>query len=62
MSLKNVLSCGLVISALRPKLNGWCRYIMHKEIAAADLSKRGFVGYGIERSSPGGYRILFAII
>lgn len=32
VSLKNVLSCGLLIEALRPKLNGWCRYIMHKDL------------------------------
>jgi len=32
VSLKNILSCGLMISALRPKSFGWCRYIMHKDL------------------------------
>lgn len=31
-SLANYISCGLVIEGLRPKLHGWCRYILHKSI------------------------------
>ena len=32
VSLANYLSCGLVIEGLRPKLHGWCRYILHENI------------------------------
>lgn len=32
ISIANYLSCGLVIEGLRPKLHGWWRYILHKNI------------------------------
>jgi hypothetical protein len=32
VSLSNYLSCGLVIEGLRPKMQGWWRFILHKNI------------------------------
>jgi hypothetical protein len=32
VSLRNYLSCGLVIEGLRPKMQGWWRFILHKNI------------------------------
>jgi GNAT superfamily N-acetyltransferase len=32
VSLTNMLSCGFVIEGLRPKMAGWWRYILHKDI------------------------------
>jgi len=32
VSLANMLSCGFVIEALHPKMHGWWRYILHKDI------------------------------
>ena len=32
VSLANILSSGFVIKGLRPKFQGWCRYIMYKNI------------------------------
>lgn len=37
ISLANILSCGLVIEGLRPKLHGWWRYILHKNILHPNL-------------------------
>ncbi|MFZ3147451.1 MAG: GNAT family N-acetyltransferase [Methanothrix sp.] len=37
VSLSNYLSCGLVIEGLRPKKQGWCRYILHKNILHPNL-------------------------
>lgn len=33
VSLRNYLSCGLVIEGLRPKMNGWWRFILHRKIS-----------------------------
>lgn len=33
VSLANILSCGLAIKGMRPKLQGWCRYILHKNVS-----------------------------
>jgi GNAT superfamily N-acetyltransferase len=38
ISLANILSCGLVIEGLRPKLHGWWRYILHKNILRPNFS------------------------
>jgi hypothetical protein len=32
VSLANMLSRGLMIENLRPKFDGWCRYILHKDL------------------------------
>ena len=40
ISLRNILSCGLMIEGLRPKMNGWWRYILHKNILHANLIDR----------------------
>lgn len=32
VSLRNYLSCGLAIEGLRPKMHGWWRFILHKNI------------------------------
>ncbi|MCK9565310.1 MAG: GNAT family N-acetyltransferase [Methanothrix sp.] len=40
VSLSNYLSCGLVIEGLRPKMQGWCRYILHKNIKEASRALR----------------------
>ena len=37
LSLANILSCGLVIEGLCPKLQGWWRYILHKNINFIDM-------------------------
>ncbi|MHB8119463.1 MAG: GNAT family N-acetyltransferase [Methanothrix sp.] len=37
VSLANYLSCGLVIESLRPKLQGWWRYILHRNILRANF-------------------------
>lgn len=36
VSLGNYLSCGLVIEGLRPKMHGWWRFILHKNIRQAN--------------------------
>jgi len=36
VSLANYLSCGLVIEELRPKMQGWWRFILHKNIRQAN--------------------------
>jgi hypothetical protein len=38
ISLANILSCGLVIDGLRPKMHGWWRYILHKNILRPNFS------------------------
>jgi GNAT superfamily N-acetyltransferase len=48
VSLANILSCGLVIKGMRPKLHGWCRYILHKNISSP-------VGRA-EAAGPGAYK------
>ena len=40
ISLGNILSCGLVIEGLCPKMQGWWRYIMHKNILHPNLIDR----------------------
>jgi hypothetical protein len=40
VSLANYLSCGLVIAGLRPKMQGWWRYILHKNILLPSLISR----------------------
>ena len=37
-SLANMLSCGFRIEALRPKFQGWLRFILHKDLKKAHLS------------------------
>jgi hypothetical protein len=37
ISLANYLSCGLVIAGLRPKMQGWWRYILHKNIQQPNI-------------------------
>ena len=37
-SLSNMLSCGFLIEALRPKFQGWFRFILHKDLMKAHLS------------------------
>jgi hypothetical protein len=36
VSLGNYLSCGLAIEGLRPKMHGWWRFILHKNIPQAN--------------------------
>jgi GNAT superfamily N-acetyltransferase len=36
VSLGNYFSCGLVIEGLRPKMQGWWRFILHKNIRRAN--------------------------
>lgn len=36
VSLRNYLSCGLVIEGLRPKMQGWWRFILHKNVRQAN--------------------------
>jgi hypothetical protein len=38
VSLRNYLSCGLVIEGLRPKMQGWWRFILHKKIRRANCT------------------------
>jgi GNAT superfamily N-acetyltransferase len=38
VSLANYLSCGLVIEGLRPKMQGWWRFILHKNIRRAHIT------------------------
>jgi len=40
ISLANILSCGLVIEGLRPKMQGWWRYILHKNINFIEMEGR----------------------
>jgi GNAT superfamily N-acetyltransferase len=51
VSLANYLSCGLVIEGLRPKMQGWWRFILHRNIqrencpdlgGAVDMNESGF--------------------
>lgn len=37
ISLANYLSYGLMIEGLHPKLNGWCRYILHRNILRSNF-------------------------
>jgi len=38
VSLRNYLSCELVIEGLYPKMNGWWRFILHKNIRQANCA------------------------
>jgi GNAT superfamily N-acetyltransferase len=38
VSLRNYLSCGLVIEGLCPKMQGWWRFILHKKIRRANCT------------------------
>ncbi|MDD4162936.1 MAG: hypothetical protein PHW87_10725 [Methanothrix sp.] len=50
VSLANYLSCGLVIEGLRPKMKGWWRFILHKNIRQANqLVNRDKTGTEIEQ-------------
>ena len=37
-SLANMLSCGFLIEALRPKFQGWFRFILHKDLKKSHIS------------------------
>ena len=41
VSLANILSFGMMIEGLRPKMQGWWRYILHKNILRANLIDMG---------------------
>jgi ribosomal protein S18 acetylase RimI-like enzyme len=48
VSLANYLSCGLVIEGLRPKMQGWWRYILHKNILHPNsIDMDGAVVHGV---------------
>jgi hypothetical protein len=57
VSLANYLSCGLAIEGLRPKMQGWWRYILHRNILLPNSSNMDLAaihGVGIKISDTNG--------